>query len=134
MYAFQLFNEGNFEKAFEAFEKFFTDPAEVLCLFQSLSPDRWLTDSHTEFTAFTQRRSHFSVPADFAGVKLKLALQKLQSYCTQLRSVFQKTSHQSPSQWLEVRSRANRMAFSLLCFITLGSISCSRSSNIQTCE
>ena len=133
LYAFQLFHEEKFEQAFKEFEKFLTDPAEVLCLFQSLSPTRWLITSHKAFTAFAQQHSHFSEPKDFAGVKLKLALHELQHYSTQLRSVFQNISRRSPSQWLEVRNRANKMSFFILCFITLGSILCSRSSDPETC-
>ena len=111
MYAFQFFHREQFQRAFMEFQKFLTDPAEILCLFDLLATNRWLTDLHKNFIAFVTQHPQFSHPVDFAGGKLRKALPELQIYLTELRVVFLRIYHSSSQAWLEVISEANEQSF-----------------------
>ena len=105
MYAFQLFHREQFQQAFAEFQNFLTDPVEIICLFEQLSANRWLSDSYKNFTAFIEQHPHFSQPMNFVGEKFHEAVRELQFYLTETRAACQKISRRSPHPWLEVRSQ-----------------------------
>lgn len=122
MYGFNLFRLSKIERAFAMFEDSISDPAEIVCLFSTLSTHSWLPKFHRNFRNFLSRHAHFSEPSDFVGSRLESGLNYLQRYLTGARRIFQNVYNNAKDTTLEVYSLMNdklilRPVFDLLTIV-----------------